>query len=560
MGEVRESILRHAMACSGGGVGLTWTEKRMIGVLHDWMERAGARQGVLVLAVAAPALLGLFGAETAPSPGLCLAVFLAAAAGVLASSRLLRGAAASVAELVAMTERVASGELVSEGAAGTGGPKRGSNSPAAAMANMNDQLIGVVRQVRASAETIAHATAAMSEANTQLSQRTQEQAASLEEVSGGIEQLAGTSRQNADDCATATALAAASRRKVTDTAARMEEVAGTMAAINASAVEMAEILATVEAIAFQTNILALNAAVEAARAGEQGRGFAVVAGEVRVLAGRCSEAARNTKALVGNSLRSVEDGRRLVDATLGAFDELAQSADEVSQVVARVARASQQQSVATGEISQALAQIDGVTQHNATLVEEAASTAASYQQEAGRLMDAVARFKLDRNEDRGRVVALVKRAAQHVRRHGVQAACAEFNDPRGDFVNGEDYVVALDFQATRLAFAPAPQTVGRSDWDLLDADGKPFGRHLVQLAQALGFGWLDYNMVNPRTGRVQPKSMYFERVDTILVACGIYRGEDAAPAAPAPTARPDRLGIHRLSAPTVGQARLGTGT
>src|SRR5690606_23062173 len=139
-----------------------------------------------------------------------------------------------------------------------------------------------------------------------------------------------------------------------------------------------------------------------------------------------------------------------------------------------------------------VAQVDAVTQQNAALVEEAAGAAEAFRNEARQLLEVVGRFKTDRNDDRGRVIALVKQGVEHVRRHGVQRACADFNDRNGPFVRGEDYVFALAGDGTQLAFAPDPSIVGRNNVDDRDPNGKVVGREILAVARDPGFGWVDY--------------------------------------------------------------------
>ncbi len=449
--------------------------------------------------------------------------------------------------LVQLTDRVAGGELVAVRRAEHGhGEAHDAALLWASVMRMNDSLKDIVGQVRGSAETVAAAAQGIVENNTQLSERTQEQAASLEETAAGVEQLAASARQNAASCEQANRLAGEARAVAATAAQRMQDMTATMREIDDNARRVAEILGTVEGIAFQTNILALNAAVEAARAGDQGRGFAVVAAEVRTLAQRSAAAAKEIKGLIGQATGSVDKGRGLADAVAATMGSVVAGVEDVSGVLASIAAASAQQSAGVQEINNAIVQIDMATQQNAALVEEAASGAAALQQEAARMLEGIGRFKTDRSQERGRVVQLVQKGARHLRKHGVQRACRDFMDRNGAFVHDEDYLVVLDFQGTRLAFAPDPASVGSNDMDIRDVDGRLFTRELLEIARTSGSGWCDYRMRNPRTGRVAPKSMYFERVGEVVVGCGIYSSEDeAAPRTPraGSFASPARLGI-----------------
>jgi methyl-accepting chemotaxis protein len=484
-----------------------------------------------------PTGVALFGREALPGAALYEVVGLLAALAVYALLALRIFVTAGIARIIRITDRIAGGELLGDDVKVAVAGTRDAGQLWTSIVHMNRTLSDIVRQVRSSAGNIADGAQQIADANLQLAQRTQEQAASLEETASGIEQLAASAQQNADSCARASVAAGESREVAAEAAAHMQEMAATMQRIDASARRVGEILGTVEGIAFQTNILALNAAVEAARAGENGRGFGVVATEVRALAQRSAAAAKEIQALIRDSVANADQGSRLVQRVEGTMARVVAGAEEVTGVLAGIAAASREQSAGVQEISQAIAQVDAVTQQNATLVEEAASAAEAFQLESRRLVEVVGRFKTDRSDQRGRVVALVKEAAAHLRRHGLKRACADFSDRNGRFVRGEHYVVALDAKCNVLAFAPDPSNIGKNDWNRQDADGRFFSRETVQMAQAQGSGWCDYRMLNPRTGRIEPKSMYFEKVGDVVLGCGIYGSSDggAAPARPVPT-------------------------
>src|SRR5438477_6379578 len=283
---------------------------------------------------------------------------------------------------------------------------------------MNQSFTEIVGQVRTSADAIASVAKDIADGNTNLSQRTQEQASSLEETASGMEELAATVKQNANNCTRADALAATASEVAGKAASQMHALSETMKQIDDSSRRVADILGAIEGIAFQTNILALNAAVEAARAGEQGRGFAVVASEVRSLAQRSAGAAKEIKALIDASVNNVVQGTRLVDAAGGTMNEVVTSVQKVTDVIGEIAAASSEQSAGVEDINKAIVQMDGVTQQNAALVEEAAAAALAFEDEAGRLVNVVGAFKLDRTEERDKAVALVKRAVSHVKAAG----------------------------------------------------------------------------------------------------------------------------------------------
>ncbi|MBC5782564.1 cache domain-containing protein [Ramlibacter sp. USB13] len=445
-----------------------------------------------------------------------------------------------ISRIIRVADRVASGELLETRQATT---DDSSNNDADRLWNaimkMNGSLAQIVRQVRVSAEAIVSASGTITEGHEQLSQRTEEQAASVEETAAGIQHLADTFHRNSEHCKRAEALSGTASEVALKAADEMAVMTRTMQRIDGSAQQVSEILSTVEGIAFQTNILALNAAVEAARAGDQGRGFAVVASEVRSLAQRSAAAAQEIKSLIAGSLASVGEGRQIVDVAARTMQEVVGSVQQVREVIAEIAEASRDQSASVAEINRAIAQIDATTQQNAALVEEAATAAVSFQRESTAMLEAVSRFKLDRSDHRARAIQMVKKVADHVRRAGAQEACEDLNrrDPR--FEQGEYYVFAIDMQGNRRAYPPDPSKVGINGIQDRDADGRFFCQELIQVARQAGAGWCDFKYLNPASGQIEPKSVYIERAGELILGCGIYLqpAKAAAPAAK-PSARP----------------------
>ncbi|MQA18839.1 methyl-accepting chemotaxis protein [Rugamonas rivuli] len=295
-------------------------------------------------------------------------------------------------EAVQVAQTVASGDLTSRIEVKT---TEETGQLLQALKDMNSSLIRIVGQVRSGTETIATASSQIATGNLDLSSRTEEQASSLEETASSMEELTSTVRQNADNARQANQLAVSASGVAVRGGDVVSRVVDTMESINASSSKIVDIISVIDGIAFQTNILALNAAVEAARAGEQGRGFAVVAGEVRTLAHRSAAAAKEIKELIGDSVGKVGTGSKLVAEAGETMSEIVTSVQRVTDIMAEITLATQEQSVGIDQINMAVGQMDTVTQQNAALVEEAAAAAASLQEQAAGLAEVVSVFKMD---------------------------------------------------------------------------------------------------------------------------------------------------------------------
>jgi methyl-accepting chemotaxis protein len=263
-----------------------------------------------------------------------------------------------------------------------------------ALQAMNGALSNVVSEVQQGTAAITTASSEIAAGNFDLSARTEQQTSSLEETASSMEQLTATVRQNADNALQANTLAVAASEVAARGGAIVGRVVDTMTSIDTSARKIVDIIGVIDGIAFQTNILALNAAVEAARAGEQGRGFAVVAAEVRNLAQRSASAAKEIKSLIGDSMAQVNSGTTLVQQAGTTIDDVVASVARVTDMMAEITTASQEQRMGIDQVNEAIAQMDQVTQQNAALVEEAAAAAASMQDQAARLAEAAAGFRL----------------------------------------------------------------------------------------------------------------------------------------------------------------------
>jgi methyl-accepting chemotaxis protein len=262
------------------------------------------------------------------------------------------------------------------------------------LARMKDALGEVVRQVRSSAEAVVTASGEVAAGTTDLSQRTEEQASSLEQTAASMEELASTVRQNADNAKQADELARSASKRAEQGGAEVVRVVTTMSDISDSARKIADIISVIDSIAFQTNILALNAAVEAARAGEQGRGFAVVAAEVRSLAQRTAQAAREIKDLIGHSVDQVAAGTELVEKAGDTIQALVIDVKRVSDIMGSIAEASAEQSRGVQQVNKTVTEMDKVVQQNASAVQQSASAAEGMRQQAESLVRAVSIFRL----------------------------------------------------------------------------------------------------------------------------------------------------------------------
>ena len=263
-----------------------------------------------------------------------------------------------------------------------------------ALKGMNNNLLSIVGRIRESSESIATGATQISTGNNDLSQRTEEQASNLQQTAASMEELASTVRHNTDNAQQATTLARNAAHTASQGGEAMEQVTQTMETISASSRKIADIIGVIDGIAFQTNILALNAAVEAARAGEQGRGFAVVAGEVRALAQRSAEAAKEIKSLITASVANVDAGSSQVAEAGKSMQEIVESVRRVTDLIGEISAAVHEQHDGFAQVNQAVSNLDQMTQQNAALVEESSAAATAMNEQAQRLAQVVAVFNV----------------------------------------------------------------------------------------------------------------------------------------------------------------------
>ena len=315
----------------------------------------------------------------------------AAVVALFAAWAITRSVVLPLQQGIAVSERIATGDLTQPVLA------QGRDEVAdmlRAMGRMQDALVQLVSRVRSSSDSIGTASQQIASGNQDLSSRTEQTASNLQQAASSLEEITGTVGQTADSARTANQLAASASAQAQRGGEVVGQVVATMQEIQQRSSKIADIIGTIDGIAFQTNILALNAAVEAARAGEQGRGFAVVAGEVRSLAQRSAEAAREIKGLIGASVERVEAGSALVSTAGVTMSEIVASVQRVTDIIGEISAAASEQSGGIGQVSSAVSGLDTMTQQNAALVEESAAAAESLREQAARLSQVVGTFRL----------------------------------------------------------------------------------------------------------------------------------------------------------------------
>ena len=400
-----------------------------------------------------------------------------------------------------------------------------------ALEAMAARLSQMVASVRNDASLVTTAGERMTATSRAQADRTEAQASSLAQTTASVRNIGATVEQSAAAARQADQEMDRVREVAESSSQAMTAAVQTMARIESSSAKVADIVGTIDSIAFQTNLLALNAAVEAARAGAQGKGFAVVAAEVRQLALRAADSAREVRELVAASQAEAVDGARRVRAIETDMAQLVAGVRDVSQRLRGIATDSQTQSAELLQVDHAINGLDEITQRNASAVETAVDVADGLLERARTLAAAVAHVKL-RQGTADEARTLVERAAALVRERGWTAALAELHREGSGFADRDLYVFAFDRSGVYRAFSSTPSKIGTPLAAIEGLNAPKLVRDAWSCVDSERSGWVDYDIVNPTTGVVRPKTSFICGVSNdLLVGCGVYRNTAARAAA-----------------------------
>ncbi len=391
-----------------------------------------------------------------------------------------------------------------------------------AVEGMNMRLSSLVAEIRTSAVRVGMSGQQVATSSESLAQRTEQQAASLRQTVETVQQLTEAVTANAAAASQLDQLTQRLRTEAENGGTAMRGSVEAMAGLEDSSRRVGEIIGVIDGIAFQTNILALNAAVEAARAGEAGRGFAVVAAEVRQLAQRSSGAASEIRTLIARSGEQVESSVKQTRAVGQVLDSLVGGVRKVSQSLREIAEASARQSGELTQVSQSVGELDEITRQNSAMVEQSAEASQDLVGRAKTLSSAVASIRL-RQGSADEARALVERAVGLIKARGMSTAAQAFHAKDGGFLDRDLYLFVIDRRGTYKVHGAKPAMEGKRVHEVPGIDGARFLHDAWAAAPGAG-GWIEYDIVNPESGAVQPKASFVVQVDEQHFAgCGVYR-------------------------------------
>jgi methyl-accepting chemotaxis protein len=388
--------------------------------------------------------------------------------------------------------------------------------------SMSENFSGLVGTIRNQAVHVAQAGESLTTSMGDLSQRTEAQAASLEQASASIVGLSESVQSAASRVRQVDALTQRVRQEAEAGTQAMNVAVHAIEEIQSSAKQMGEIVSVIDGIAFQTNILALNAAVEAARAGESGRGFAVVASEVRILAQRSATSAREIRELIASSGKQVSVGVARINAVTDNLHTVVKGIHEVAGGLESITMASTEQSLTLSEIAQAVRELDNITQRNGTMVDDALHATMGLRDLASHLSESVRTIKLRRGTA-DEAYAMARRGYDLIQQVGLAEAARQFHDQQGPFRDRDLYIFVFDRRGRYDAFGSTPSNVGKTVYDTRGLDGDHILREGFAAAER-GGGWIDYEVVNPTTGIVDEKTSYVLPLsEDRLMGCGVFK-------------------------------------
>jgi hypothetical protein len=414
---------------------------------------------------------------------------------------------------------------------------------------MNERLSAMVAEIRSSAMRVGMSGRDLAAGGAALAERSELQAQSLRQTLASTRSLSEAVSANAAAAGDLDRLTVGLRADAEAGGVAMRETVEAMTHLESGSKRVGEIITVIDGIAFQTNILALNAAVEAARAGDTGRGFAVVAAEVRHLAQRSSGAAAEIRTLIGQSSGQVATSMARIQHVGVLLDSLVAGVRDASDRLRSIAAASAQQSVELDSVARSVGDLDALTSRNAEMVTQSAAASNELVFRATALTGAVSSIRL-RQGSADEATTLVVRALELIRGVGLQQARAELHSSEAGFVDRDLYVFAIDRSGHYRLHGAKPAMEGRRVHEVPGIDGDRFLADAWAAAESNG-GWIDYDIVNLETGKVQPKASYIVPLDAqLLVGCGVYRLFDTAAASTSSAKAPARAPAKAAAAET----------